>query len=219
MGTEYEILSRSPGRKRDQATRTAILRAAYDLIAAKGYRLLTIDEVSERSGASRSTIYRWWPTKGALATDAYLGQLAEEAVPGQTNSAVLDIRIAMRILAQALAGTNGEVLASIIGGGRDDPQILAMCMGMATGPRRERGRACFRRGIASGEFRADVNMESALDALFLPIFVRVLLKLGPSSDEWVDELARTVLSGVVAHPETPWTALPDTPVPPAPSAL
>ena len=31
----------------------------------------TFDKVASRSGASKMTLYKWWPSKGALALDGY----------------------------------------------------------------------------------------------------------------------------------------------------
>jgi len=201
MSSESQILKRVPGRKRDEDTRHGILRAAYDLIVEKGFRALTMEDVSDRSRASRSTIYRWWPNKGALATEAYLRELAEETAPDSYGTASEELKANMRTLTHALAGTSGQVLASLLGGARDDPHVLAMCRGMAQGSRRERGRECIRRGIANGEFRPDLDLDAALDALFLPIFVRVLLNLGPCDDEWVDTHASTVMRGMIPNAE------------------
>jgi len=206
---EAEILARARGRKRDEATQAAILGAAYDLIAAEGYRALTMEGVAAKSGAGKTTIYRWWPSKAALATDAYVSHLNEEAPDPDTGSAIQDLRIAMRNLARSLSGTSGQVLACILGGGRDDPQTLYMFKEKIAGPRRAFGRERLRAGIASGELRPDINVDVVLDALFLPIYVRLMMGLGPCDDEWVDELTKTVLSGIANPPSATSAALPD----------
>ena len=45
-----------------------LLRA---LLQEKGYASFTIEEVARRSGASKSTIYRWWSSKMHLLLDIY----------------------------------------------------------------------------------------------------------------------------------------------------
>ena len=62
-----------PGRPRCEETRSAILRAAHELLEAGGLGAFTIEAVAERSGAAKTTIYRWWPNKGALAMESLLG--------------------------------------------------------------------------------------------------------------------------------------------------
>jgi len=39
---------------------------ARDLLAERGYRELTVDAVAERAGVAKTTVYRRWPSKGAL---------------------------------------------------------------------------------------------------------------------------------------------------------
>jgi AcrR family transcriptional regulator len=83
---------RGPGRKRDEATRQAILRAAYETLEAEGYGGFTIEAVATRSGAAKTTIYRWWPSKGALAIDSFLDLYKREAPFPRTRSASEDLK-------------------------------------------------------------------------------------------------------------------------------
>jgi len=197
------------GRKRSESSRKAILRAAYDLIASDGYRALTFEAVAARSGAGRPTIYRWWPSKAALAIDALLSETPwAEARHEHSGSAARDIRDAVHRMAKGLSGAYGKVLASVLAGARDDPEILAMYKDRIAGPRRAVAINCLRDGIETGEFRPDIDMEAALDALLLPIFVKLMMGLGPISAEWIDRLAGLVLDAVAAGPKGSRPSLP-----------
>src|SRR5690606_25306680 len=59
-------------RRRSERSRRAILDAARTLVAETGYPKLTIEAVAARAGVGKQTIYRWWPSKGALLLDAVL---------------------------------------------------------------------------------------------------------------------------------------------------
>src|SRR5215472_682720 len=55
------------GRPRDNAVDSRVLDAAWDLLHARGFTALTVEEVAERAGVAKTTVYRRWPTKDHLA--------------------------------------------------------------------------------------------------------------------------------------------------------
>src|SRR3989442_14598787 len=55
------------GRPRSGRTEKAILRAASELVASSGLADMTIEGVADRAGVGKASIYRRWPSKGALA--------------------------------------------------------------------------------------------------------------------------------------------------------
>lgn len=66
--TETEL--RKPGRPRSVQADQAILDAALELIAQEGIQGMSIEGVAARAGVGKTTIYRRWPNKDALALDA-----------------------------------------------------------------------------------------------------------------------------------------------------
>src|SRR5487761_8460 len=66
------------GRRRNDAARDAILDATFELLRADGTTSsgtgeaegITIDAIAEAAGVGRQTIYRWWPSKGAVVAEA-----------------------------------------------------------------------------------------------------------------------------------------------------
>lgn len=67
----------NPARRSEQS-RQAILSAAFDLVAESGYARLTIEAIAARAGVGKQTIYRWWPSKGAVLVDAFLSRTSDE---------------------------------------------------------------------------------------------------------------------------------------------
>ena len=195
-----ELDKRTPGRKRDEATREAILKAAFDLIDAEGYRGFTIEGVAARSGAGKTTIYRWWPTKEDLAFDALVSQFGDAPDGPKPDSVIEGIRIYMRRLAASFAGKPGRVLASIVGGGQCQAHAAESFRERFLAPRREKGRMALQHGIATGELRPDIDIEAALDALISPFFFRLLWRTGPCDAEWADRLSNQLINGLAARP-------------------
>ncbi|WP_246613464.1 TetR/AcrR family transcriptional regulator [Paractinoplanes bogorensis] len=70
-----------PGRKRDPRAQAAALTAAEELLTEIGYHRVTMERIAERSGVAKMTLYRWWPNKAALVTDAVRAKLAPAELP------------------------------------------------------------------------------------------------------------------------------------------
>lgn len=62
---------RSIGARRNPATEEAILAAAQEILREKGVKGLTMQAVAKRAHAGKATLYKWWPTRGALLVAVY----------------------------------------------------------------------------------------------------------------------------------------------------
>src|ERR1700760_3789148 len=99
------------GRPRSQQARVAVLRATSELMREVGLRAMTTEEIAARSGASKATIYKWWPNKYAVAVEAFLSEILVESADPDTGSAAADFRIVLRGLAHFYASASGRVFA------------------------------------------------------------------------------------------------------------
>jgi len=66
-------------RKRGHIRVAAIMRAGVELFEAKGYEATTMTEIATRSGTATASLYRFFPSKEALA-DALLMQYAQHVM-------------------------------------------------------------------------------------------------------------------------------------------
>lgn len=78
------------GRKRDEDLTAAILEAAGELLLQVGFDRLRIQDVADRAGAGRGSIYRRWPTKEALLAEAI--RVMPDYEPDVTDDPVADLR-------------------------------------------------------------------------------------------------------------------------------
>jgi AcrR family transcriptional regulator len=72
--------ARTPQRRRGAALENALLDAAWDELADKGYAGFTIESVAERASTSRAVLYRRWPTKPELVRAAVVHAAQKEHV-------------------------------------------------------------------------------------------------------------------------------------------
>ena len=186
------------GRPRSDDTRQAILQAAFELLEEGGMARFTIEGVAERSGAAKTTIYRWWPSKGVLAMEAYYAEVASTLSMADGPSPIADLRKLLHLMVKIFNSKTGHVLAGLIAEGQSDPDTLAAYREGVLKPRREVVRGILRRGIASGELRGDLDLDATMDAIYGALLTRLLLKYAPTDDAYGDRLADTILRGIAA---------------------
>ncbi|MCW2830929.1 MAG: transcriptional regulator, TetR family, partial [Aeromicrobium sp.] len=75
--TAAEVSTARRGRPRDPAAHQAILDAALEEYAERGWDGFTIDGVSRRSGFGKSTIYLRWKDKDALLTESLTSRASD----------------------------------------------------------------------------------------------------------------------------------------------
>ncbi len=184
------------GRPRDDGAKAAILAAAHAILEDEGVAGFTIEAVAARAGVAKTTIYRWWPSKGVLAMAGFLAAMAPQLSYASEGPVLDSLKDQLRRVAAVYGGTAGRMLAAIIAEGQRDPGTINAFIEGYSRPRREEAKAMLLAGIARGELRADIDLEVALDALYGPIYYRMLIPLGPLGADWADRLADHVFSGL-----------------------
>jgi AcrR family transcriptional regulator len=165
---------RAPHR-RDENARLAVLQAADDLVAERGFGGVSIEGIAARAGVAKQTIYRWWPSKVDILLDTLVEDAAGPLAIAPAGSAVEGMRRYLRSLARFLVkDSSGKVLLALIGEAQHDPQTARVFHERYLDPQRERERELLRAGVASGELSADLDVDGALDALSGPILLRAL---------------------------------------------
>lgn len=188
------------GRPRSETARTAILDAADVLLLARGLGAVSMDAIAERAGVSKATIYRWWPTKEALALDALYYDWAAAGDPGRdTGSLKGDLLALLRPWVRRVGSRPyARVIAALIEQARTDPAFAEEYLNRLVRPRREQARAIFDRAIERGEIRADLNVEVALDLLYGALYHRLLHGHAPLNDRFVAQVVEMAVDGMRA---------------------
>ncbi|MEM8830915.1 MAG: TetR/AcrR family transcriptional regulator [Cyanobacteria bacterium P01_G01_bin.19] len=184
------------GRPRSPETREKILKAAYELLNEVGFIDLTIEGVAAKAGVGKPTIYRRWKCKASLAMDAFLKVVTPEIVFPDTGSVREDFREQMQKLIKVMNSSRGEVLANVIGCGQANEDLITAFRNNWLLPRREDAKQIFQRGVERGEIRDDVDVEVAIDALYSPLFYRLLLKHQPLTNKFIDGLLDVAFKGL-----------------------
>ena len=141
------------GRRRNDAAREAILDAAFRLLSAPELQALTIDAIAAEAGVGRQTIYRWWPSKGAVVADA-LARHAGVVVPERDSGSFTGDLAAFLIDSFAGLENEGyaERLRQIVAEAQHDEHVSRVLADF-TAIRRGALRALLERGRAAGDSR------------------------------------------------------------------
>ncbi len=185
-----------PGRPRSEESRAAVLRATSELLHEVGLRAMTTDEIANRSGASKATIYKWWPNKYAVAIDAFLSELMADSPDPDTGSAREDLSAVMHGLMHFYTGPSGQVFAQLVGEAQSDPLIQKQLRTNLVDSRRELFRAILDRGVARGELRDDVDPEAAVDLVIGPALYRLMMGHAPLTDAAADAIVDVAVRGL-----------------------
>jgi AcrR family transcriptional regulator len=81
------------GRRRNEAARQAILDSAVNLLRSYDAAAVSVDAIAQDAGVSKQTIYRWWPSKGAVLLEALLDRARVIAPTPDTGDLEADLRL------------------------------------------------------------------------------------------------------------------------------
>jgi AcrR family transcriptional regulator len=189
---------RARGRPRDEAARLRILKAALDLMEETAFAQVTVEAIAERAGASKTTVYRWWPNKAALAIEAFREAVAPQLPLRDTGSLRKDLTTQVQNFARVLSGSGGRMLRSFLVAARCDPEVAEAFRTIWTDPRRAAAKEILRQKQSNGQLRKDADLDLVLDSLYGPLFYRFLVKDELPSQKYAESLAALVIQGLAS---------------------
>jgi AcrR family transcriptional regulator len=184
--------SRPPGRPRSERARKAVLRSTLALLKQVGFSELRIESVAAHAGVGKATIYRRWPNKAELVIAAFVMAVEPELRFPAGGSVLRSLHRQMRRWAVIFRSPLGQIVATVIGAGQSDPEILKAFRSHWIEPRRIEARRLLQQAIANGEIRADLNPDAILDLLYGPLYLRLLLKHAPLNEKFSDIVFKVV---------------------------
>ncbi|MER7451294.1 TetR/AcrR family transcriptional regulator [Nocardia beijingensis] len=114
---------RKAPRRRGEVLERAILQAAAGELAEAGYAGFSIDRVAARAGTNKTTIYRRWPTRAALAVAAFRDAATTDELP-DTGDLRTDVLAMLRGAADRIASRQGELLRVLATEMHSQPDLL-----------------------------------------------------------------------------------------------
>lgn len=173
--------------RRNERSRRAILAAAIALISELGYDRVSIEAIAKRAGVGKQTIYRWWPSKGAVALEALDDSLATVIDFVDTGDIVEDLRTHMKNVTQLMNSTEiSPVMQGLIAAAQSDPALSRAHLDHVIEPAIAYWQERIERAQNSGDIRADADPQAIIDMLFGAMYLRLLLHTRPPEPEQID---------------------------------
>ena len=180
----------------DRATSHAVIMdAVYSLLQKKSIRDLTMEEVAKRAKVGKPTLYKWWSTKAALVLAMLCERMAPNLEKPSDLTAEESVQFRVRTLIDAFGGPFGKIVAGLIAEGQSEPAIRQAFFDRWVSPRRAATIADLERGKNTGELRSDTEPDLLNDAIFGAIYYRLLLRSGPLTRRFGEELVEQVIRG------------------------
>lgn len=186
-----------PTGARSDRIHQAILVATAELLDEGGFPAATMDAIAARSGASKATLYKHWPSRTAVAAEAF-GTMMAEALPlPDTGSAATDLTEQVVRVSAFYASARGEVFAQLLAACVEDTTGAAYFREYFLSGRRAAITELWRRGVDRGEADAGTAIDDVIDILFGPLIFRRMTGHYPLTEEHARQLAATALRGLL----------------------
>lgn len=173
--------------------RKRVLGATVELLHEMPYAGLTIDRIADRAKASKATIYRWWPSKGAVVADALSDSITQPVVV-PTGDLRADLERIVRTAADGFGRMPiGQSMGALTFELASDPEAAELFKERFVAPRRASVRAVIHDAIARGELPAETQPELLMDAFVGAILYRVVVTGGPTDERFVQDMVDLLL--------------------------
>lgn len=180
---------------RSEAARQAVLEAADNLLAEKGFAGVTIEGIAAKAGVGKQTIYRWWSSKTDILLEAFLEDAAEQLIAPDLGNLGKELRTHLKNCAKFLVKSDaGAVFRALVGEAQHDAELAGRLRAHYLNEQRARDRAPFERARERGELAKDIDLESAVEQLMAPLYYRILVTGEPVTGDFTELLVQRLLA-------------------------
>lgn len=152
-----------------------MLDAAFDLVGARGPGQVSINDIAASAEVAKQTIYRWWPSRtGVILDSLVVGTMKATPFP-ESDDLRADFEAHLRTVIRLFNSPTGQIVREMLSEAQSDAEIADEFRERFWQPRRELSRARLQRGIELGQIRGDLDAEIVLDAIYGPLWTRLVV--------------------------------------------
>ncbi len=168
-----------------------ILNAVIAALDEYDYVNLTIEDISNRAGVGKSTIYRWWSHKSELVFEAFKDQTLSIFELDFDTSLEANLKQQLLKLSHALQTKVGRAALIVMAEHRE---AAADFFKQYLLPKREQMHRLIQQSIAQGEIKSDYPFEIMLDTLYAPIHYQIIFFNRIPDEYYIQQLVEMVIS-------------------------
>jgi AcrR family transcriptional regulator len=171
-----------------------LLTVALEVLNETGYDKFTVDEVVARAHASKTTVYRRWPSKAALVCAAFAYRIRGEhkLLPPDSGSLRADLLQLAEIITRD-AFEYGRTVAGILSAGDRSPQLRELLVNDLLRDRKGQVHGVLHRAVARGEISPEAISDEIWDVLPAYIMFRIMQHNRPVPSDTLRALIDEVL--------------------------
>ncbi|CAM5262418.1 hypothetical protein SCALM49S_08862 [Streptomyces californicus] len=148
-----------------------------DLCTERGYGHVTIEAIAAAAGVSKKTIYRWWPSKGAVLLEAFTDALVDATPFVDTGDIGADLRTHVAGAVKLLSVPPfGPAYAGILSELHHDDRLAQQLREQLVDPRVEEAIGRLRSAQDRGQIPPGADLPLAVEMLYGPVYYRHVLR-------------------------------------------
>ncbi|WP_433755448.1 TetR/AcrR family transcriptional regulator [Nocardia sp. CA-135398] len=171
-----------------------MLAATVDELSEHGYAAFTVENVAQRAGVHKTTVYRRWADRDDLIADALSESVEAEIAIPDTGSVEDDLRALARSLVAWISSPSGRAVLAVMLSNAAPPASTRH----AFRDRIRKALPLVTRAVERGELPAGTNPVEMIKTLVAPIYFRVLITREPVDDSAADAAAAVALTAARA---------------------
>ncbi len=177
------------------------MRTTLDLGQELGYAGLSIEAIAARAGVGKHTVYRRWPSKGALLLDSVLSLAQSTLDYPDTGDVAADLREQIHAAVDLLATAPVRPLfQALVGEAQQDPAVAAALNERFIAPQASKTVARLEAARDRGQLAPDFDLDLAMAVLSGPLYFRLLITQEPLTHAYVDRILDALFAGMAPRP-------------------
>jgi AcrR family transcriptional regulator len=177
--------------------RADVLRTVGEILLDEGLADLTFERVARLSGVSKTTLYKWWASAGALALEGYFHSVEVTLGFPDTGDIRADITTQLRAFVELLTTSPaGRLLTELIGQSQTDQDLAADYRRLYSSHRRQLAADRFTAAQRVGQIREGVDVQVLVDQLWGAVYHRLLIPDEPVTDAFAVALVDNLFDGI-----------------------